>query len=166
MLGSDRQETGFLVKPQEHLCKESKHHCRCCLHMQKSKQSEVGCVPVCHKKDSAWFLYLMRQIVLLGSDGHEYMFLAKPQDDLRKDSRMMEVAGVINHLFTSQPASRRRNLYLRRRVFLASRLFGWRDRPPSSSVSVQAMVSQAGSHVSASLARRAGATCARAGMLP
>ncbi len=52
--------------------------------------------------------------MLLGSDGREYMFLAKPQDDLRKDSRMMEVAGVINHLFASQPASRRRNLYLRR----------------------------------------------------
>ena len=55
-------------------------------------------------------------MVLLGSDGREYTFLAKPQDDLRKDSRMMEVAGVINHLFTSQPASRRRNLYLRRRA--------------------------------------------------
>ncbi|KAK9842495.1 hypothetical protein WJX81_002719 [Elliptochloris bilobata] len=55
-----------------------------------------------------------KKIVLLGSDGREYMFLAKPQDDLRKDSRMMEVAGVINHLFTGQPASRRRNLYLRR----------------------------------------------------
>ena len=57
-----------------------------------------------------------RQIVLLGSDGRRYMFLAKPQDDLRKDSRMMEVAGVVNHLFTGQPASRRRNLYLRRRA--------------------------------------------------
>ena len=57
-----------------------------------------------------------RQIVLLGSDGRQYMFLAKPQDDLRKDSRMMEVAGVVNHLFTGQPASRRRNLYLRRRA--------------------------------------------------
>lgn len=56
------------------------------------------------------------QIVLLGSNGCRYMFLAKPQDDLRKDSRMMEVAGVVNDLFTGQPASRRRNLYLRRRA--------------------------------------------------
>ena len=55
--------------------------------------------------------------MLLGSDGRRYMFLAKPQDDLRKDSRMMEVAGVVNHLFTGQPASRRRNLYLRRRAW-------------------------------------------------
>ena len=56
------------------------------------------------------------QIVLLGSDGREYMFLAKPKDDLRKDNRMMEVATVINRLFAREPASRRRNLYLRRRA--------------------------------------------------
>ena len=42
------------------------------------------------------------------------MFLAKPKDDLRKDHRMMEVAGVINRLFAREPSSRRRNLYLRR----------------------------------------------------
>ncbi len=72
----------------------------------------------------------MRQIVLLGSDGHEYMFLAKPQDDLRKDSRMMEVAGVINHLFTSQPASRRRNLYLRRRA-IPCLVYVWLAKSPA-----------------------------------
>ena len=54
------------------------------------------------------------QIVLLGSDGREHMFLAKPKDDLRKDHRMMEVASVINRLFAREPGSRRRNLYLRR----------------------------------------------------
>ena len=59
------------------------------------------------------------QIVLLGSDGREYMFLAKPKDDLRKDHRMMEVASVINRLFAREPASRRRNLYLRRRAHTA-----------------------------------------------
>lgn len=54
------------------------------------------------------------QITLVGSDGREYTFLAKPKDDLRKDHRMMEVAGVINRLFAREPSSRRRNLYLRR----------------------------------------------------
>lgn len=54
------------------------------------------------------------QITLIGSDGREYTFLAKPKDDLRKDHRMMETAGVINRLFAREPASRRRNLYLRR----------------------------------------------------
>ena len=53
-------------------------------------------------------------MVILGSDGREYAYLAKPKDDLRKDHRMMEVAGVLNRLFAKEPASRRRNLYIRR----------------------------------------------------
>ncbi|BDA43155.1 Serine/threonine-protein kinase ATR at C-terminar half [Coccomyxa sp. Obi] len=55
-----------------------------------------------------------KKITLIGSDGRQYTFLAKPKDDLRKDHRMMEVAGVINRLFAREPSSRRRNLYLRR----------------------------------------------------
>jgi hypothetical protein len=54
------------------------------------------------------------QITLVGSDGQNYTFLAKPKDDLRKDHRMMEVAGIINRLFAREPSSRRRNLYIRR----------------------------------------------------
>ena len=50
----------------------------------------------------------------MGSDGRGHTFLAKPKDDLRKDHRMMEVVGVINRLCAREPASRRRNLYLRR----------------------------------------------------
>lgn len=56
------------------------------------------------------------QITLIGSNGLEYTFLAKPKDDLRKDNRMMEFAGVLNRLFVKDPASRRRNLYVRRYV--------------------------------------------------
>lgn len=96
---------------------------------------------------------LCYQVTLIGSDGLQYIFLAKPKDDLRKvgppfschaahrvttacpffwgpgtralsamaffgaalpqDNRMMEAAGVINRLFASDPAARRRNLYLR-----------------------------------------------------
>lgn len=55
-----------------------------------------------------------KKIALLGSDGAEYVFLAKPNDDLRKDCRMMEAAGVLNRVFAEEPASRRRTLYLRR----------------------------------------------------
>ncbi len=61
-------------------------------------------------------MYMVVQITLIGSDGKGYTFLAKPKDDLRKDHRMMEVAGVINRLFAREPVSRRRNLYLRRYV--------------------------------------------------
>lgn len=57
---------------------------------------------------------LPMQITLMGSDGRGHTFLAKPKDDLRKDHRMMEVVGVINRLCAREPASRRRNLYLRR----------------------------------------------------
>jgi serine/threonine-protein kinase ATR len=55
-----------------------------------------------------------KRLVLLGSDGRPYAFLAKPKDDLRKDARMMEVAGVANALFAREPAASRRGLRLRR----------------------------------------------------
>ena len=53
-------------------------------------------------------------MTLLGSDGKRYIFLAKPKDDLRKDNRMMEMNGILNRLLAKHPASRRRNLHLRR----------------------------------------------------
>lgn len=56
----------------------------------------------------------MLQITFIGSDGLPYPFLVKPDDDLRKDSRMMETAGLLNRLFVREPVSRRRNLYIRR----------------------------------------------------
>jgi len=48
-----------------------------------------------------------------GSDGKEYKFLAKPKDDLRKDTRMMEFNTMINRLLAKDADARRRNLYLR-----------------------------------------------------
>ena len=44
-----------------------------------------------------------KRVTLIGSDGRRYGFLAKPRDDLRKDARMMEVAGVANALFDAAP---------------------------------------------------------------
>ncbi len=60
------------------------------------------------------------QVDLIGSDGRLYRFLAKPKDDLRKDNRMMEVASILNGLFAKDPASRRRNLLIRRSAFSPS----------------------------------------------
>ncbi len=60
------------------------------------------------------------QVDLIGSDGRVYRFLAKPKDDLRKDNRMMEVASILNGLFAKDPASRRRNLLIRRSASLPS----------------------------------------------
>ena len=48
-----------------------------------------------------------KKITLLGSDGRRYAFLAKPKDDLRKDARMMEVAGVANALLLAAPPTQR-----------------------------------------------------------
>ena len=59
-------------------------------------------------------LQVPKKVTLIGSDGAAYAFLAKPKDDLRKDSRMMEAAGVLNRLFAGDPRSRRRGLALRR----------------------------------------------------
>lgn len=53
-------------------------------------------------------------MTFVGSDGQEHAFLAKPKDDLRKDSRMMEAAGVLNMMLAQDPCSRRRGLDLRR----------------------------------------------------
>ena len=74
------------------------------------------CVTVTHVFDEVDVLHSLqkpKKLRLLGSDGNEYVFLCKPKDDLRKDTRMMELASVINHLFSLESASRRRQLKLR-----------------------------------------------------
>ena len=53
------------------------------------------------------------KVVFKGSDGKEYKFLAKPKDDLRKDTRMMEFNTMINRLLLKDADARRRNLHLR-----------------------------------------------------
>ncbi|KAJ1949689.1 hypothetical protein FBU59_001034 [Linderina macrospora] len=40
-----------------------------------------------------------KKIEIPGSDGQRYPFLCKPNDDLRKDARVMEVNAMINKLF-------------------------------------------------------------------
>ncbi|EKX32302.1 Rad3 DNA damage checkpoint [Guillardia theta CCMP2712] len=50
---------------------------------------------------------------ILGSDGKGYRFLCKPNDDLRKDSRMMDFNTMINRLLLNDSDSRKRNLCIR-----------------------------------------------------
>ncbi|KAI5893599.1 uncharacterized protein SCHCODRAFT_02730130 [Schizophyllum commune H4-8] len=54
-----------------------------------------------------------RKITIRGSDGHTYMFLGKPKDDLRKDARLMDLFAMINKLFKADSESRRRQLQIR-----------------------------------------------------
>jgi len=54
-----------------------------------------------------------KKLSFLGSDGNSYTFLAKPKDDLRKDTRMMEFNLMLNRLLAKHPCSRRDLLYLR-----------------------------------------------------
>ncbi|KAJ3317785.1 serine/threonine-protein kinase M1 [Boothiomyces sp. JEL0866] len=54
-----------------------------------------------------------RKITMRGSDGKKYIFLCKPEDDLRKDSRMMELNSIINKLLKKDPESRKRSLHVR-----------------------------------------------------
>ena len=79
--------------------------------------SADACVTIADIMDDIQIMHSLmkpKRIVFLGSDGMEYPFLAKPKDDLRKDNRMMEAAGVINSLFKDNVEGRRRDLHLRR----------------------------------------------------
>ena len=51
-----------------------------------------------------------RRFGIIGTDGKTYNFLAKPDDDLRKDSRLMEFNGIVNRLFKKDNEARKRNL--------------------------------------------------------
>ena len=51
-----------------------------------------------------------KKLVLVGQDGRKYPFLCKPNDDLRKDARLMDFNSMINKLLNSASESRRRQL--------------------------------------------------------
>ncbi|KZW04164.1 hypothetical protein EXIGLDRAFT_758462 [Exidia glandulosa HHB12029] len=54
-----------------------------------------------------------RKITIIGSDGEQYMMMAKPKDDLRKDARLMDFNTIINKLLKTNSESRRRQLHIR-----------------------------------------------------
>ena len=54
-----------------------------------------------------------KKITIIGSDGLDYIFLCKPKDDLRKDSRLMNFNAMINKLLKKDAESRKRRLHVR-----------------------------------------------------
>ncbi|XP_063984803.1 serine/threonine-protein kinase ATR-like [Diachasmimorpha longicaudata] len=54
-----------------------------------------------------------KKIMLRGSDGKRYSFMCKPDDDLRRDFRLMEFNGIVNKYLQKDPESRQRRLYIR-----------------------------------------------------
>ncbi|KAG0225937.1 serine/threonine-protein kinase M1 [Actinomortierella wolfii] len=54
-----------------------------------------------------------RKITIRGSDGRLYVFLCKPKDDLRKDTKVVEVGALVNMLLRTDREASRRNLYIR-----------------------------------------------------
>lgn len=51
-----------------------------------------------------------KKITMIGSDGQEYRFLCKKNDDLRKDARMMEFSTMINKFLKEDEEARQRKL--------------------------------------------------------
>ncbi|GAM27893.1 hypothetical protein SAMD00019534_110690 [Acytostelium subglobosum LB1] len=54
-----------------------------------------------------------KKITIIGSQGKRHIFLCKPKDDLRKDSRIMEFSLMVNKLLKKDPHCRRRRLLIR-----------------------------------------------------
>ncbi|PNW78179.1 hypothetical protein CHLRE_10g467200v5 [Chlamydomonas reinhardtii] len=76
----------------------------------------VGLIKISALKDELQIMQSLmkpKKLTFVGSDGLDYSFLAKPKDDLRKDYRLMDFAGLLNALFASDAASRRRGLRIR-----------------------------------------------------
>jgi serine/threonine-protein kinase ATR len=54
-----------------------------------------------------------KRITVMCDDGHKYPLLVKPKDDMRMDSRVIELIEVINRLLHKDAESRRRQLHIR-----------------------------------------------------
>lgn len=54
-----------------------------------------------------------KRIVMIGSNGVRYKILCKADDDVRKDSRFMDVTGAIDYLLQQNEASFKRQLFIR-----------------------------------------------------
>lgn len=70
-----------------------------------------------------------RKLIILGSDGAEYVFLLKGHEDLRQDERVMQVFGLVNTLLGSESETARNKLNIQRYSVVAlspySGLLGW-----------------------------------------
>ncbi|TIC65516.1 hypothetical protein E3Q01_02063 [Wallemia mellicola] len=54
-----------------------------------------------------------RKVTIIGDNGIEYNFLCKPDDDLRKDARLMDFNSMINKFLKSNSEARKRSLGIR-----------------------------------------------------
>ena len=54
-----------------------------------------------------------KKITIRGSDGHLYVMMCKPKDDLRKDCRLMEFNTIVNKFLRKDPEARKRQLLIR-----------------------------------------------------
>lgn len=54
-----------------------------------------------------------RKVYIVGSDRKNYPFLCKPEDDLRKDNRLMDFTSMVNKLLQADPDARQRQLHIR-----------------------------------------------------
>ena len=74
---------------------------------------EVFIADVC---DDIWMFSSIakpKKIVLIGNDKKGYPLLVKPKDDMRMDSRTMELMEMVNRLLMKSPESRKRQLHIR-----------------------------------------------------
>ncbi|XP_075914602.1 serine/threonine-protein kinase mTOR-like [Petromyzon marinus] len=86
-----------------------------------------------------------RKLTIMGSNGHEFMFLLKGHEDLRQDERVMQLFGLVNTLLANDPASMRKNLSIQRYAVIPlstnSGLIGWVPHCDSLCVSLSLSVS-------------------------
>ncbi len=54
-----------------------------------------------------------KRLSIVGTDGRTYHIMCKPTEDLRQDSRLMELNALVNSLLRKDPEARRRRLYVR-----------------------------------------------------
>ena len=68
-----------------------------------------------------------RKFTVIGSDGVRYHLLAKPKDDMRKDSRLMDFNSMINKMLKINSESRKRQLRMFSRIDVVLRLITTSD---------------------------------------
>jgi len=66
-----------------------------------------------HNVETMNSLIAPKKITIKDDKGMQHIFLAKPKDDLRKDSRTMEFNAMVNKLLKKDPATRKRNLAIK-----------------------------------------------------
>ncbi|KAG2423362.1 hypothetical protein HYH02_015336, partial [Chlamydomonas schloesseri] len=83
--------------------------------------SSSGLIKISALKDELQIMQKAKKLTFVGSDGLDYSFLAKPKDDLRKDYRLMDFAGLLNALLLA-------TLHLGAAAYASAPTLWWRSR--------------------------------------